>query len=187
MKTINELLKEYIVDGQTGEREIGRYWASDIYPIMKGYLTPEKFFSPQEPDLTGCKMMITGEAFEEKLEQVFRKLNVDFEYQLKKEIVINDEIVLVVRPDFVFPEFIIETKFPFRAVDDVIPERYVYQLECYYRAFYKKVFLGVLSIPFNVRLIEYTPSKWRWEKTKNALLQFHNRLKDYNKGRTKLS
>jgi len=174
---INEIIKKSVNDNDY-EREIGRYWASELYAIIKGYLKPEDFLKKQEIDLEGCKMVLTGEAMEEKLCQIFEKQKVIFEPQVKREIKIDDEIVLVVKTDFEFPNFIIETKFPFREVKEDIPPRYAYQLEAQYRATYKKIYLGVLTIPFNLRLIEYTPSERRWKFIKRSLREFHKKVKE---------
>jgi len=171
---LNELLLSYINKEKT-PRIPGRYWATDIYSIIKGYLIPENFLKPSEADLTGCKMMITGEAFEEKLKMIFDQAGIDYEYQVKREYQLKNDIVLVARPDFVFPKFILETKFPFSLVkNNEIPPRYQSQLEVYYRIFnYKKVYLGLLSIPFNLKLIPYVPSKWRWQQICKTLEEFN--------------
>lgn len=174
---IDEILISYINEAERAPREIGRYWASDINAIVKRYLTPKSFFSPSKADITGCKMMITGSAFENMLQKVFEQTKIDCIYQDKKEIKITDEITLVAKPDFVFPDFILETKFPFSSVINEIPERYVYQLECYYRAYYKNVYLGVLSIPFSLKCLEYTPSKRKWEEIQRILINFHEEVK----------
>jgi len=175
---IKDIFLSYI--NKEGEpRKVGRYWASDSYSILKGYLKPENFLKPSRADLVGCRMMITGEAFEDKLKMIFDQVGVDYEYQVKKEYQLTNEIVLVARPDFIFKDFIIETKFPFGLVrDNEIPLRYCYQLETYYRIFdYKKVYLGILSIPFNLKLIEYIPTKWRWKQICRIFEEFHQKLK----------
>jgi len=176
---IDEILYNYINQEVKESRQLGRYWSSDLHSIIKGYLTPENFFEPPKVDLEGCKMMITGVAFENMLNQIFTEMKIDYEYQVKKEYQINDEIILVARPDFVFPNFILETKFPFSLVkDNEIPLRYCYQLESYYRIFdCKNVYLGVLSIPFSLKVIPYTPNKFRWKQILRTLESFHLALK----------
>jgi len=183
---IEQMLIEY-VNRNNEPRILGRYWATDIWGILKGYITPTNFFEAKKIDLQGAKYCLTGSAFENMLNQIFTELNIDYEYQVKKEYQVNDEITLVARPDFVFPEFILETKFPFSLIkNDEIPLRYCYQLESYYRIFaYKEVYLGVLSIPFNLNIIPYTPSKYRWKQILRALENFHQALKvELNKIKT---
>lgn len=174
---ISEILTNY-VNKDKHPRKIGRYWATDINSIMKGYLTPKNFFKQEPVDLGGCRMILTGVAMEDRLKHIFREMEIDCESQVKKEMKITDEITLVVKSDFNFKKFIIETKFPFsRIKDKEIPQRYVHQLECQYRAFYLPVYLGVLSVPFNLRLIEYRPSKRRWSNICRLLEDFHQKLK----------
>jgi len=175
---IPEVIRKSVNEREEHEREIGRYWSSELYAIIKGYLKPEDFFKKKEINLSGCQMILTGEAMEEKLRKLFEKQGIAFQAQVKREIKINDEITLVVQNDFEFSDFIIETKFPFKPVGDRIPERYAYQLEAEYRASYKTVYLGILSIPFDVRLIKYIPSQKRWQKIKRSLKSFHSQLKE---------
>jgi len=182
MAKIDEILRGYI-EKRTHEREIGRYWATDCYKILKGYLTPENFFEKPEINERGVKMMLTGLANELMLEKVFGEMNLDFQSQVKKEIEIAEDIVLVSKVDFLFPSFAIETKFPFSFLTE-IPYRYKLQLECEYRSFYVPIYLGILETPFNLRLIEYTPMKSRWRKIKNLLIEFDKKLRE-KYGKTK--
>ena len=178
---LDSVLSDYV--NHKGEkryqRQIGRYWSSDIGSIKKGYLTPQNFFEQREVDINGCRMILTGVAFEDMLTKIFDKRDVDVTPQAKKVLKINDEIDLVVKPDYVFPDIVVETKFPFSSINpSQIPQRYVHQLECEYQAFQpRRVFLGVFSVPFNVSFIEYTPSKRRWTNIKKTLIEFHEELK----------
>jgi hypothetical protein len=180
---LDEILKKFVEeDKEEKERKIGRYWASEIYAIRRGYLRPENFFEKTEIDLEGVRMILTGLAYEHMLNEIFSKMRAKYSPQVKKEIQLNEEIVLVVKPDFVFPEFVIETKYPFsisRAGE--IPLRYQDQLEAIYRAFEKKVYLGIFSAPFKVTLMPYKPSERRWESIKKILTAFHEQLKALQK------
>ena len=174
---IDDIILSYI-NKDKYNRKLGRYWATDIYSIKKGYTTPENFFKSNDIGIDGCKMILTGKANEEILTKLFKKMKVDFIPQDKKEIKINKEIILVVKPDFVFPDYIIETKYPFSMTKTKkIPERYYDQLEAEYRAYNKTVYLGLISSPFNVVLLEYTPSKRRWNNIQKLLIDFHDKLK----------
>jgi len=173
---IKELLDRY-VNKENHERQLGRYWASDIHAIKKGYLKPSNFFKKKKIGERGVRMILVGEAMESQLQKIFEFNKVKSEYQNKYEIKIKDDIVLVVKPDFEFDNLVIETKFPFSPVIDEIPERYLYQLEAEYRATNKDVYLGVLEIPFRLRLIKYKPMGFRWEETKNILIKFDEDLR----------
>ena len=179
---IDKILQDFVNrDDGKHERKIGHYYASELNSISKGYLTPEKFFDKRDIDLTGTRMIITGIMSEEILHKIFTDAKAVYEYNIKKDLKISDEITLAVKPDFIFKDFIIETKFPFSMVKDEIPDRYTYQLEAEHRAFNKKVYLGVLSVPFSLRLIEFIPSNRRWNNIVKMLEEFHKSLKEINK------
>ncbi len=178
---VSDLFLQYINhDDGKHVRKFGRYYASEIYGIMKGYVTPETFFDKKPADLGGARMMMTGMAMETQLNEVFEKTEVDYKYNTKYEMQISDEITLVVKPDFIFKDFVIETKFPFsmfQMCPEGIPQRYLYQLEAEAQATQKPVYLGVFSIPFNVELIPYTASCRRWKGILKTLEKFHEELK----------
>jgi len=173
---IDDLVVKYL-NRKKYERQLGRYNASEVYSIIKGETTPENFFEIKNVDEYGAKCISTGIAMENYLTKVFTEMEANCEFQVKKEIKINNEIVLVAKPDFVFKDFIIETKCPNKLFTD-IPIWYTYQLESYYRAFYLPVYLGrITAQPFSVRLISYIPSKLRWSKIQRTLVEFHTKLK----------
>jgi hypothetical protein len=179
---LDKLLDSFVNRHEHTNRKLGRYWATDVYRIKKGYLTVEDFFEVKQINLDGIRMILTGRAMEDMLTQIFEKQEVDTLPQEKKVLSIDKDVDLVVKPDYVFPDFVLETKFPFSVVNPYqIPERYKDQLECEYRAFEREVYLGIFSIPFNVTFIPYTPTKRRWNSIQKALKEFHNELKEYVK------
>lgn len=165
------------VNNEYEPRQVGRYWASDIYPIKKGYLKPEDFYQKKEVDKEGVSRIIVGLAMEKQLQEIFEFNKIDVQYQNKYEIKISDEITLVVKPDFEFGDYVLEIKYPFNKVEK-IPEKWMYQLEAEHRATNKKVFLGVITIPFYLRVWEYQPSVDRWNEIKFLLTKFHHQLKN---------
>jgi len=180
---LDKVLMSYVNKGKGKKykREIGRYWASDLYRIKNRYLTPENFFEKQEIEIEGCRMILTGIAMEDMLTKIFENQEMDCLPQEKNVLKISDEISLVVKPDYVFKDFVVETKFPFSAFNPYeIPRRYEYQLECEYRAFEpREVYLALFSVPFNLTFIPYTPSQRRWKNIQKVLLNFHAELKEY--------
>ena len=184
---IDEVLHKFVnakkPDAEAHKRQIGRYWSSEINGIKSGYVTPQNFFEEKEKNISSCRLILSGIAMEDMLTKIFTAQKVDVIPQEKKEIKINDEIVLVVKPDFVFPNMVIETKFPFSISESkTIPERYLYQLECTHQAYPdKKVYVGLFSIPFNVELIEYIPSPKRWKNIQALIVAFHEELKKISK------
>ena len=98
-------------------------------------------------------MILVGQAMEDKLTDIFRHNNVECIPQAKEVIKIYDVydqedngIDLVVKPDYLFDDFLIETKFTFSTGDLI--ERYKYQLEAEFRAFERQVYSRHLIFPF---------------------------------------
>ena len=172
-------LTEYTNRDTGHERKIGRYWISDIWSIRKGYLTVGGFFKSKPIDEQGAMNIETGNCFEHKMEEVLVALNKEHDYNPKKELEIDD-FILVVKPDFVFPKCIIETKAPVKITRE-IPEKWKDQLEGEYRAFEKSTYLGVFGNNPTRRfsmpdLYKYTPDDKRWESIKVVLREFHAKL-----------
>jgi len=177
MSRLSEIIVKFVNKKEDKKRELGRYYASEIYSIIKGNLTPENFFQ-EKPlvDEFGAKCISSGIAVEEYLHKVFEEMKVDCVYQPKKEIQIREDIVLVVKPDFQFPDFLVELKYPYKLHED-IPVKWQYQLECEYRGWYLPVYLWQVYHPFSIKQITYTPSKFRWGKIVKTLIRFHEELK----------
>jgi len=176
---LEKILSEHINKSKPKyTRELGRYWATDINSIKKGYLTPDNFFVSKDINIDGVRMILTGMAYEDMLTKIFKEGGVDCSPQEKKVMKITEEIDLVVKPDYVFPDFVVETKYPFSVMKpNSIPDRYKYQLECEYRAFERPVYLGTFSAPFNVTFTLYHPSKNIWKNIQKTLVDFHEQLK----------
>jgi hypothetical protein len=177
MKT-NELLIKYI-NKDKHPRVLGRYWATDIYKIIIKQLTPENFFNPEPiANTEAIGRMLDGMANEMLLKDIYDYCNVSYKYgkNILREMKIDDEITLVVKPDFEFPDWIAEMKNPVREREE-IPDWYIYQLECEYRACNKPVKLGVFVHPFDVHYIDFVPDDKRWEKIVKTLKEFHAKLK----------
>jgi len=180
-------------------REKGKYWASDLSSIIGGYLRPEDFGKPKAIDILGCQRIITGNMAEAKMVEILRSQGIRFnadvfdelklgkefsiakDGQIKRYLKITDEITLTVKPDFVFNgRPIVETKYPFsmkEILEGKIPKRYTYQLEVEHRAFNMPVQLGLFFTPFNLRIMDYKPSKVRWNNIKKKLIEFHKQVK----------
>jgi len=183
---VDKVLSGYFNDKPTYARKVGRMWATDAGNIKKGYLTPENFFESKKIEMSGVRMILTGMSYEDTLTKIFKDQKVDVKCQEKKVMKITDEIDLVVKPDYVFPDFVLETKYPFSIVKEgTIPDRYNYQLECEYRAFELPVYLGVFSTPFAVNFIPYKASDRRWANIQRTLKKFHEEVKKLERKRNK--
>jgi hypothetical protein len=184
MKEINQLLLDYYNSKQY-PRKFGRYSVSDIYKIKKKELTPGNFFSLNKLDMKGLKNIWRGIGLEDKLTNDFREVGIKQERteddkQIKIEYKLTDEITLVMKPDFVLDNFVIETKCP-NKIYDKVPPWYEYQCEAQYRMLNKDVYLTLINIYDNeyplLLPIKYEPKEKKWEEIKSIITKFHELLK----------
>jgi hypothetical protein len=177
---LKTIFSEY-VNHNDRERQVGRYYASEVGQVVKGYAKPKDFFTKRKIDRQGVKNIMSGQAFETELKNALDHANRPYEYEPKKEIKIDD-FAIVVKPDFVLPEILIETKFPVKlgSPSDYL-ERYKYQLECEYRAFEKKTYLGIFIHPFDLSLYEYHPSDKLWSEIQDEMRYFHKKVCEMSK------
>lgn len=175
MAKLREIIVDYINNRQK-EREVGRYYSSELYKIIKKEITPENFFEKKKVAEEESKLISEGIAIEDYISKMFQESGVKVECQVKKEVEIAEGIILVAKPDFHFGDFLVELKRPLK-VYDAIPEKWIYQLEAYYRAFYLPVKLWQCTYPLTFKEIEYIPSEARWKKIKRELMEFDKKLK----------
>lgn len=174
--TLTEHLYQFYNKEKKRKREIGKYWASDIYGIRKGYTNPTNFFKQREVDRQGTMNIFWGQAAECQLHEIFKEQKIDFITQERFELKIAD-FALSGKTDFSFSDFVLETKCPMEATYQ-IPEKWKDQLEVQYRATNKPVQLGIfykngLKL---VRFFPYEPSDTRWEEIQQILKDFHVKL-----------
>ncbi len=195
IKQLNQaILNKY---NQTKERKVGRYSATDVYKMRRGDLTPENFFEPDTKNMKGVKNIFRGYAYENQLLKELNELGVEqerngdeqikVEYDLLNDRIMNEgdeaEIVLVMKPDFVLPKVVLETKAP-NKIRDSIPPWYLDQCEIQHRLLNKKIVM-VLINTFDNDLdlllgIEYKPSDIRWKNIKEIIKDFDLRLRNYD-------
>lgn len=179
---IDKAILSYVNNKDKGKhkREIGHYYCSEIYSIIKGYLKPKDFFEDKRIDLYGSENIISGCAYENSLHEILRFNKANCKYQERKEIKVDD-FLIVVKPDFLFPNMLWETKCPDAPMKDEIPDKWKYQLEAEFRAFEKSVYLGIFRRHPLLTLIEYQPSMRVWNFALTKIKEFHNELLKLNK------
>lgn len=188
-----EIQKKYreILSSEHKGREIGRYYASELGSILNNWKKPEDFFKEKDLDEVACGNIDMGEALEAHQKKMWEKVGLKFEHEPKKEIEFED-FVIVVKPDFVFKDYIIETKAPTKRTlaryfdKGEIPYWYKPQLEAEMRAFPReKIYLGAFrdlkNNRFHLQLIEYRKDDELWEKVVKKLVKFDTKLKALNK------
>jgi hypothetical protein len=156
---------------------IGRYYASEIGSILKGYITTTNYFDQKPVDKKGQANMFRGSAMEEQLGKILKEQGVEFETQTPLELRVEDFIISG-KLDFNFKDYIVETKCP-QDLTNGIPDKWKCQCECYFRATNKKVYLGIFDKTGDniIRFFPYEPSDALWEEIKTKMSDFHRRLK----------
>lgn len=168
-------LSQLLVKYHNREREprvVGRYFASDLADIIFKKLNPEDYFKPREIDEIGAKYISEGLAVEDFLTKIFKEMGINCEAQVKKEVQIDNGIILVAKCDFLFPNFVVELKRP-KTLKTEIPLRWKFQCEAYYRIFQLPVKVWQWYYPCSILVRDYIPEKSRWELIKRKLREFH--------------
>jgi len=194
-RTMNskDLLRKYseLRDEEHGPRKIGRYYSSELAKIRLGWFKPKDFFDPKPIDDTGLGNINRGVAYEEHWAKIFKATKTGLKHEPTKLELEIDDFVIVSKPDFISKTAILEMKTPtIRTLNNYIfkgkiPSWYQPQLDAYYRTFNKQVFLAVgydtETQNFNLATIRYEPNEVLWQKTLEALRDFHAKLLKLNK------
>jgi hypothetical protein len=173
---INQALYEW-VNRQDKPRVKGRFYASDIYKIKRGYLNPKNFYDKSPIEGAGIGNVLQGIAGEDLITRIFTDKGIEFTPQAHNEIKIEEGIVISMRADFLFRDKLFEAKAPVSPLNE-IPERYQDQCEVYFRAFNVPVYLLEIKFnPFSLVPWEYKPSEERWQETIKAVKDLHSKIK----------
>lgn len=180
--TLNEKKLSFLNnDDGLHKPKIGRYSASSLYSIIAGYKKPEDFFKPDPIKSEHIDIVLRGMMAEDMLTKILKDAGCRCgDDQSKYELKIDDEIVIVCKPDFEWKNEVWECKYPKEMVYE-IPRKWKYQLECEAMATNKPVKLMVFSEPFNLTQIDYQQDDRVWEEIVKKIKSYHNKLKELNK------
>ena len=177
--TIKEHIEHHFNKPRDKQREIGKFHASEIWSIYKGYTNPTNFFKQKPADKQGMKNMALGVALEDWLNKVLTEEGVEFVDQERFELEVAPGVWISGKTDFSFPDHILETKCPHDLVKG-IPDKWRFQMECYHRASGKPVYLGVFDKSNETEEIisfyKYEPNDAIWETIKETVTIFNNKL-----------
>jgi CRISPR/Cas system-associated exonuclease Cas4 (RecB family) len=158
------------------ERQIGRYYCSELWDYFTGKIPPEKFLEPQFSSLDELKMMEWGVIIHKGIQSLFG-------YEEKKiEIYLKHGITLIGKVDLELEsgELIeIKTK-EFPELYDKVPLPYLYQCTAYMYALNKpKMRLYLISWHLSRKRfdIEYDPKIW--QDIEKRLYDYHERVLKY--------
>jgi len=174
---INKALYNYDNRKKEKEREVGKYHASEIFSICKGYTTTGNFFKQKEINGESSLNMFIGSALEEELAKRLEWNKMDFKQQTRHEIKLDD-FSISGKTDFEFPDCIIETKCP-KDHTEGIPDKWRPQMCFYNKASGKQVYLGIFNKTGDkiINLYKYTPEDGEWERIVEVIKDFDKRLK----------
>ena|SRR3990167_2733800 len=164
---------------QDRERIIGKYWASELYDIATGRITPENFFEKREiTDFESIWRILWGTIGEEFVAFLFEHGQKE-EYKRQNKITLEYEdlgISLICKPDFLFKEKIIEVKCP-DIIPDKIKDYHKPQLEAYWQAYQLPIYITYANRQEQkIKSFQYNPSEKYWEKIMEKVKMFHNSL-----------
>ena len=176
----NELTRKYGNLGEKREKKIGRFSATDLYGIIKGYTTPKDFLNAPQMDEKGSLNCLRGDTIEYGVLQVWKRSGAKFDTQIKREIIIDD-LTFVAIADFHFGDKILECKSPekFTGYKDYNK----YQCELQYRIFNVPIYIGYYNF-IDGNLTEqgsykYEPSDALWNLIQHKCIVFNQLLKIY--------
>jgi hypothetical protein len=176
---LKQIIKNYINNKEPHERKLGRYWASDLWAILNDKLLAEDFYHSPRLTLTACRNIIEGMMREDFLKVMLDSSKIDYEYQTKKVVVVNQDIQLVVVSDFEFQDRVLECKTPVKDVSGIKPY-HLPQLEAQYRAFNKEIMIGYFRPRFMAKFYTYQPNNKLWKQIQLKLQEFHQKLSEYS-------
>lgn len=189
-KAIDLIIKAANYDDGEHERKLGRYYASEIYSIKKGYLKPKDFFERKAVDEMGAMNIEGGNADENHWAFILMRNKIKYNWEPKKVMHITKEIDLVVKPDFIINDkFILETKSPMYITKE-IPEKWKDQLCCEAKAFGLPIYLGVFrnntTRRFSLDEYRYEYEPKRWDEIVEILESFDKKLRNLHTTMQKL-
>jgi hypothetical protein len=175
--TIKEIINQYYNKPREKKREIGKYYASEIWSIYKGYTTAGNFFKQKEIDKLGQANMFRGSAMEDMLFKILTDEKTEVKTQERIEIKIEEGVIISGKMDFLFPDKIVETKRPMNPIYG-IPDKWKFQMEIYYRATGLPVYLGIFYGSGNeiIKFFPYEPSEEVWSIIKETVIKFNSKL-----------
>lgn len=176
MKPIAQL-KKYFEQRQQKQREIGRYYASELYNIMTGKLNEKNYFEPKKYTADLLVNFSRGEMGEDFWTKLYETIKGKFISQVKKERrILGKEYSIICKVDLEFEDRILEIKCPNYLPDDIC-DYHKPQLEAYYRTFYKPVQIFYFDVKtFDYRSYIYKPEKKFWRQILSKVDNFHNLL-----------
>jgi len=161
---------------ETNERQIGRYYCSELWDYFTGKIPPEKFLEPKIPDLEELRMMQWGTIIHKGIQAIFGYEERKIEIPLKHGIVLVGKIDLELENGEIVE---IKTK-EFPELYDEVPMRYIYQCTPYMKALNKdrmRIYLISWHLSRKKFEIEFDPKIW--EDIERRIYEYHEKVLEY--------
>ena len=172
-------LKQFFQEQKPKERELGRFYASELYSLMTNRLTPDEWWHGQKIDAQGRRNIYRGIKRELEVEELLKLSGRKIETQIKKEYKIDD-ITIVSKIDFIIDgSYIAECKSSKPLPTEIKPSAF-YQAEAYYRTFNLPVYFIYYLDPDSYKFFKYIPDDKRFEDILEKVVAFHKLIKEKN-------
>jgi hypothetical protein len=176
---LDEKLKEKAFEEYClNERQIGRYYASELWYYLTGKITPEQFLNPPLPTTEELKRLYWGTIVHEGIQAIFG-------YKEEKyEIILGEGITIVCNPDLILEDGTIveiKTKEDIE-IYDTLPQPYEYQCQAYLEALKKEEMrLYLIGWGFSRKLFKVQKNKELWEKIVKGIKEYHRKVVEFNR------
>jgi hypothetical protein len=152
------------------ERQVGRYYASELWYYLNGKIAPEQFLNPPLPTNDELKRLYWGTTIHAGIQAIFG-------YEEKKyEINFEDGITIVCKPDLILEDGTIveiKTKEDIEIYDN-LPQYYEYQCQAYLEALKKKEMrLYLIGWGFSRKLFKVKKNNILWQNIVEGLKEYH--------------
>jgi hypothetical protein len=171
---LDEKLKEKAFEEYClNERQVGRYYASELWYYLTGKIAPENFLNPVFPTTEELKRLYWGTIIHTGIQSIFG-------YKEEKyEINLGEGISIICKPDLILEDGTIveiKTKEDIE-IYDTLPQSYEYQCQAYLEALKKgEMRLYLIGWGFSRKLFEVKRDDKLWEKIVNGLKVYHKKV-----------
>ena len=166
-----KLLKEY---QKENKKEIGRFYASNLWAILNNRIPPEKYFEVEEKTPQELWKMNSGVLMHKGIQDLFGFEEKKYELLIQKE----PKIVIVCKIDLEKDGKIYEFKTRDDISFDYLPPWYCYQIECYLRAKQlDEIELWVINLSGRKKYI-YKKNDALWNNIQRGIIEYDKKLRE---------
>jgi len=156
------------------KKEIGRFYASNLWAILNNRIPPEKYFEVEEKTPQELWKMNSGVLMHKGIQDLFGFEEKKYELLIQKE----PKIVIVCKIDLEKDGKIYEFKTRDDISFDYLPPWYCYQIECYLRAKQlDEIELWVINLSGRKKYI-YKKNDALWNNIQRGIIEYDKKLRE---------